>query len=67
MYGFGEIELKVRVPSLKTAQSFVPLATREQKNGAGNLLRSQAFQRGFIRRNPPRDDEARLKSLEEKP
>ena len=28
------------------------------------LLGSQAFQRGFIRRNPPRDDEARLKSLE---
>ena len=25
------------------------------------------FQRGFIRRNRPRDDEARLKSLEEKP
>ena len=31
MYGFGEIELKVWVPSIKTALSFVPLATREQK------------------------------------
>ena len=31
------------------------------------LLGSQAFQRGFIRRNLPRDDEPRLKSLEEKP
>ena len=29
MYGFGEIEPKVWVPSLKTALSFVPLATRE--------------------------------------
>ena len=31
------------------------------------MLGFQAFQRGFIRRNRPRDDEARLKSLEEKP
>ena len=31
MYGFGEIEPKVWEPSLKTVQSFVPLATREQK------------------------------------
>ena len=31
------------------------------------LLGCQVFQRGFIRRNPPRDDEARLKSLEKKP
>ena len=31
------------------------------------LLGFQAFQRGFIRQNRPRDDEARLKSLEEKP
>ena len=37
------------------------------KNGAVALLGFQAFQRGFIRRNRPRDDEARLKSLEEKP
>ena len=63
MYGFGEIEPKVWVPSLKMALSFVPLATRKQKW----RRRFQAFQRGFIRRNRPRDDEARLKSLEEKP
>ena len=37
------------------------------KNGAVALLGSQAFQREFICRNPPRDDEAGLKSLEEKP
>ena len=66
MYGFGEIEPKVWVPSLKTALSFITLATRNKK-GAVVLLGFQAFQRGFIRRNRPRDDEARLKSLEEKP
>ena len=35
--------------------------------GAFVLLRSQAFQRGDTRRNQWRDDEARLKSVEEKP
>ena len=66
MYEFGEIEPKVWVASLKTAISFVSLATRN-KNGAVALLGSQAFQRGSICRNPTRDDDARSKRLEEKP
>ena len=65
MYGFGEIEPKVWVTSLKTALSFVPWR-HGTKNSAVALLGFQAFQRGFIRRNRPRGDEARLKSLEEK-
>ena len=65
MYGFGEIELKVWVPSLKRRYRSFPWQ-RGNKNGAVALQGSQAFQRGFICRNPPRDDEATLKSLEER-
>ena len=65
MYGFGEIEPKVWVPSLKRRyRSF--LWRHGKKNRAVALLGFQAFQRGFIHRNRPRDDEARVKSLEEK-
>ena len=66
MYGFGEIELKVWVPSLKKGCRSFPWR-QGNENGAVALLGCQAFQRGFIRRNRPRDDEARSKSLEEKP
>ena len=66
MYGFGEIEPEVWVPSLKRRYRSFPWR-HGNKNGAVILLGFQAFQRGFIRRNRPRDDEARLKSLEEKP
>ena len=63
MYGFGKIDPKVWAPSLKNGAVVRSLWRRWNKNGPGVLLGSQAFQRGFIRRNPPRDDEARLKSL----
>ena len=46
--------------------SLVFLATNVKK-GLLTLLRAQAFQRGVTRRNLSRDDDARSKSLEEKP
>ena len=57
---------KCEYPPLKRRNRSFPWR-HGNKNGAVVLLGFQAFQRGFIRRNWPRDDEARSKSLEEKP
>ena len=56
----------MEVPSLERRYRSFALRCGN-KNGILALLRSQAFQRGVIRRNPSRDDKAGLKSLEEMP
>ena len=62
----GKLSRKCEYPPQKRRNRSFPWQ-HGNKNGAVALLGFQAFQRGFIRRNWPRDDEARLKSLEEKP
>ena len=62
----GKLSRKCEYPPQKRRYRSFPWR-HGNKNGAVVLLRFQAFQRGFIRRNRPRDDEAGLKSLEEKP
>ena len=65
MCGLGEIEPKV-YPTKKRCYRSFPWQ-RGNKTGVFALLRFQAFQWGVMRRNLPRDNEARSKSLDEKP
>ena len=62
----GKLSSKCEYPPQKWRYRSFPWP-HENKNGAMALLITQTFQRGFICRNRPRDDEARFKSFKEEP